>query len=67
MIESHTLFPINTHDCIPYDRSDDPKTYKKAMLLPDAGDRVEACAEKMAPLVANGVYEVSNLSCTHCV
>ena len=44
--------------------SDDPKTYKKAMLLLDAGDWVEACAKEVAPLVENGVYEVSNLSCT---
>ena len=37
---------------------EDPKTYKKAMLLPDAADWVEACAAEVASLVENGVYEV---------
>ena len=34
------------------------------MLLRDAGDWVEACAEEVAPLVENGIYDVSTLSCT---
>ena len=37
---------------------EDPKTYKKAMLLPDAAHWVEACAAEVASLVENGVYEV---------
>ena len=43
----------------------DPKTYKQAMRLPDAGKWLEACAAEVASLVENKVHEVVDRPASH--